>query len=52
MGKEGGRGGREEREPSCLRDGKMLTRLIENMLIRACRSTESLRKKGRKIYIV
>lgn len=45
-------GGREEREPNCLKDGRMLTKLIENTLIRACRSTESLREKGRKIYIV
>lgn len=39
----------EERESNCTRDEKMLTKLIENMLMRACENTKNLKKQGRDI---
>lgn len=36
-----------EREPNCTRDGRMLTKLIENMLIRTCSSAKNLKKRER-----
>lgn len=40
--------GKIGREPNCTWDGRMLTKLIENMLVRTCKNTENLGQKGKE----
>ena len=40
--------GKMGREPNCTWTGRMLSKAIENMLVRTCKSTENLGQKGKE----